>query len=265
MIIEPEPDDPDFARVMVDATIAGRPYRLVLDTGAARSQVDADEYTSALPPVGQADSSGALGGKVTEPVVTVTDVAVGPLRLETLDVKRSDRRLGQVLGMDVLGRCPWFLQLEAGVLDLDVPSSPRPYNDLTLGPRGHVYLDASWPAAADSATATACWDTGASATVVDRAFWLKHPELFEQAGATTGTDASGAQADTPVLLMAGPVIGQHQFGRHKAVAVDLSPMNVTLDRPIDLILGYPTIRQVNWLLDVPARRWAVVPLASLRD
>ena len=35
LIIEPDPDDPDFANVLVDATIAGRPYRLILDTGAA--------------------------------------------------------------------------------------------------------------------------------------------------------------------------------------------------------------------------------------
>jgi hypothetical protein len=26
---------------------------------------------------------------------------------------------------------------------------------------------------------------------------------------------------------------------------------------MDLILGYPTIRQADWLFDFPARRWAV--------
>ncbi|HVB41882.1 MAG TPA: retropepsin-like aspartic protease [Streptosporangiaceae bacterium] len=104
LIIEPDPDDPDFATVMVDATIAGRPYRLLLDTGAARTQLRTDAYTSALRPVGEGMSSASFGSSVTEPVVTVSDLAIGPLRLATLDVARTERGLGQVLGMDVLSR-----------------------------------------------------------------------------------------------------------------------------------------------------------------
>ncbi len=65
LIVERDPDDPDFASVMVDATVAGRPYRLVLDTGAARSQLDADEYTSGLSPVGEDSSFASFGGRVT--------------------------------------------------------------------------------------------------------------------------------------------------------------------------------------------------------
>jgi hypothetical protein len=76
LVIEPDPDEPGFASVLVDATIAGRPYRLVLDTGAVRTQLNADEYTSALPPAGEDASSGIFGGSITMPVVTVTDVAI---------------------------------------------------------------------------------------------------------------------------------------------------------------------------------------------
>jgi len=92
---------------------------------------------------------------------------------------------------------------------------------------------------------------------VNRAFWLEHPELFEPIGTSAGTDAHGEQAETPLLLMSGPVIGQRAFGSHKAVAVDLSGVNRTLEYPMDLILGYPTIRQADWLFDFPARRWGV--------
>lgn len=135
------------------------------------------------------------------------------------------------------------------IIELD-PDDP---DQLMLGPRGHVYLDARWP----SVTAQACWDTGAGATLVNRAFWLSHPELFEQIGVTVGTDANGDQAETPLLLMDGPVIGEHTFSGHKAVAVDLAQVNATLENPMDLILGYPTIRQADWLFDFPAGRWAV--------
>ena len=32
LIVEPDSDDPECAEVMVDGSIAGRPYRFVLDT-----------------------------------------------------------------------------------------------------------------------------------------------------------------------------------------------------------------------------------------
>ena len=253
LIIEPDPDDSDFASVLVDATIAGRPYRLLLDTGAARSQLNADDYTSALPAVGRDSSSATFGGRATDAVVTVTDLAIGPLRLAALDVRRAEPPLPQLLGMDVLGRYRSHFRLDARVLDLDGPADLRADNELTLGPRGHIQVEPSWP----GVSARACWDTGAGATIVDRAFWLAHPELFEEIGVSTGTDANGDQASTPLLLMAGPTIGQHAFGRHKVVAVDLSQLNSTLASPLDLILGYPTIRLADWLMDFPAGRWTI--------
>ncbi|HEY6313441.1 MAG TPA: retropepsin-like aspartic protease [Streptosporangiaceae bacterium] len=114
LIIEPDPEDPDFATVLVDATIAGRPYRLILDTGAARTTLDPDDYTRGLSPVGQDASSATFGGRVTEPLVTITDLAVGPLRVDALDVARRDREVGSLLGMDVLGRCCCHFRLPLG-------------------------------------------------------------------------------------------------------------------------------------------------------
>jgi Aspartyl protease len=252
LIIEPDPDDPGCACVLVDATVAGRSYRLILDTGAARTHLDPDEYTSALRPVGQDSSSGAFGGRVTDQVVTVSDLAVGPLRLAALDVTRSDRPTGSRLGMDVLGRHRCHFRLADGVLDLATPG-PLAGHELLMDRRGHPYVPVHWPGVA----ASACWDTGSGATIVNRDFWLGHPGLFEQIGVSTGTDGTGERAETPLLLMAESVIGQRAFGAHRVVAVDLTAVNSTLDYPMDLILGYPTIRQADWLFDFPARRWTL--------
>ena len=73
-----------------------------------------------------------------------------------------------------------------------------------------------------------------------------------------GTDATGATLETPVVLMAEAVIGGRSFGRHQAAVVDLSHANSTIELPMDLILGYPTLRQADWLLDFPAARWTVM-------
>jgi hypothetical protein len=48
------------------------------------------------------------------------------------------------------------------------------------------------------------------------------------------------------------------FGRHQAAVVDLSHANSTIELPMDLILGYPTLRQADWLIDFPASRWTVM-------
>ena len=254
MIIEPEVGDPDSAAVRVDGTVAGRPYRFMLDTGAARTQLEADEYTRALSAEAGDSSLGALGGRSADPVVTVTDLVVGPLQAARLAVARVEPggpAAHNLLGMDVLGRYRCHFRFGAGVLEVEDPPRRRADRDLLVSNRGHAYVGVQWP----GVTGQACWDSGSGATIVNRDFWLGHPELFSELGTSVGTDSSGTQAATPVLMMAGPVIGQREFTTHRVVAVDLSRVNRTLEHPMDLILGYPTLRQADWLFDFPAMRW----------
>jgi len=260
LLVETDPDEPDFASVMIDATVVGRRYRLMLDTGAARTHLDADEYIKSLPVVGEHASAGSFGRLVTYPVVRIPCLTAGALDVGALDVTTSEHQAGPggVLGMDVLGRRRCHFRVDFGVLELDaLPERPLDHQLLT-GSRGHVYVDVSWP----GVTARACWDTGAGATLVSEAFWHAYPQLFSRVGTVNGTDASGDHMETPQLLMAGPVIGAQPFAKHKVVAVNLSGMNDTSDRPADLVLGYPTIRQADWLFDFPARRWTITRMTS---
>jgi predicted aspartyl protease len=255
LIIEADPDDPGCAVIMVDGTVAGRPYRFVVDTGAARTQLEADEYTCALEAAPGETSSGAFASH-SDPVVTVTDVAVGPLRVATLDVTRVSPAPPQprnLLGMDVLRGYRCLFRLEAGLLDVEAPAGSQAGRDLRTDSSGHVYVDVHWA----GVTAQACWDTGAGITIVNQGFRNAHPRLFEDAGTATGTDAAGATQETPVVLMAEAVIGGRRFARHRAAVVDLSHANSTIELPMDLILGYPTLCQADWLFDFPGNRWAV--------
>jgi hypothetical protein len=256
IVIEPELDDPGCATVLVDGTVAGRPYRFILDTGAARTQLKTDEYTAALSPVTGDASFSAFGGHSADPVVTITDLAAGSLQAATLAVTRVERGgpdVRNLLGMDILQQYCCHFRLDASVLELEAPPGYRAEHDLLMSSRGHIYVDMQWP----GVTGQACWDTGSGATIVNRDFWQEHPDLFEEIGTSVGTDSSGAQADTLVLMMTGPVIGQRAFTAHRAVAVDLSRVNSTLEYPMDLILGYPTLRQADWLFDFPAKRWTL--------
>jgi hypothetical protein len=250
LIVEPDQDEPSFACVYVDGTVAGRAYRFVLDTGAPRTQLTTDECTGSLPTVGADSSAGAFGSWASDPLVTVADLVAGPLRAATLDVTRAADG-PNLLGMDVLGQHRCVFRLDAGVVAIDEPDGVEAGHPLLLGERCHPYVDLHWP----GVTGRAVWDTGSGPTLVNRDFWLAHPELFEEAGSSSGTDSKGARMETPLLRMAGPVIGGREFQGHLVVAVDLSAANSTLSHPMDLIVGYPTIRQADWVFDFPARRW----------
>lgn len=257
--IEPDPDDPDCAVPFVDGTVASRAYRFVLDTGAARTTMLADEYTAGLPPVGTDHGRGAFGA-VNATVVRVSDVAVGPLQAPSLDVARVDGAgpgAQSLLGMDLIGQYRCLFRLGAGVVDVGPPASGRDVpSDLPTDSRGHFYVHVSW-AHAPELSGYACWDSGAGITIVHHGFWQAHRELFRETGTAEGTDASGTQMRTPLVQMSGVVIGGRPFSPHKAAVVDLSAANATLERPMDLILGYPTLSQADWLFDFPARKWAL--------
>jgi hypothetical protein len=256
--IEPDPDDPDCAVPFVEGTVAGRAYRFVLDTGSARTTMLADEYTTGLPSSGTDQGHGAFAA-VSETVVRVTDLSVGPLHSASLDVARADgARPGEhLLGMDVLGQYRCHFRFADGVVDVRPSEGGNARGaDLAVGRRGHCYVDVSW-AQAPAVSAYANWDSGAGITIVHEGFWLANRELFREIGTTEGTDASGAHLRTPLLQVSGAVIGQRPFAPHKAAVVDLSAANATLERPMDLILGYPTWSQADWLFDFPARKWAL--------
>src|SRR3954452_17001306 len=78
LIIEPDEDDPDCATVLVNGSIAGRPYQFMIDTGAARTDVITDDYLMNLPSHAQHRSSGVIGTR-SEDLVLLTDLTVGPL------------------------------------------------------------------------------------------------------------------------------------------------------------------------------------------
>lgn len=256
LIIVSDPDDPDAAEVLIDGTVNGRPRRFLLDTGAARTRLVADQYTYTLPSAGEQQSSGALAA-ATEDLVLITEIAAasGLISAHDLTVSRvpaDQPGARDLIGMDVFRHYCLRIQLDRSRLTLETSPQPDALTPLVTSSRHHPYVDLTWP----GAIARTCLDTGSGVTVVDQQFLDKHPDLFTLEGSSIGLDANGGQAETPTYRMRGPVIGGIQFDNHPVVAFDLSAVNATTDIPMDFILGYPTLRQAEWLLDFPAARWS---------
>ena len=182
-----------------------------------------------------------------------------------MDVVASDvPKQFNLIGQDVLGRFRCTYRLPDGVMTLD-PAPPARTHPMHVSTNGHIYLEATW--FDGGATANAVFDTGASATVVDERFAGLHQELFTPQGTSTGVDVTGESIEVRIATMRPPSILGEQLAEALVAIVDLSAANHTLDRPMDLILGWTLLCQADWYVDSPGRRAACLPRSaySMRD
>lgn len=103
--------DGGTAALHVQASAAGRPLRLLVDTGATNTVI-ARERAAGLGSraTGRFVPVRTAGGRVEAEIHVLRQVEIGPLRLDALEVLVLDRALPSgvdgLLGMDVLGRLP---------------------------------------------------------------------------------------------------------------------------------------------------------------
>ncbi|MEJ2750660.1 MAG: hypothetical protein P8183_22555 [Anaerolineae bacterium] len=134
------------------------------------------------------------------------------------------------------------------------PAPADGLNDLFLDDKSHPYV----PVTCRGTTVPAVWDTGASLTCVDVGFIASHPDAFEPAGQSGGTDASGSSINTPLYWMRDFSCGGRAFPVHKVVGIDLSFVNSKIEHPMTMILGYSTLYQADWVFDFPGRKWGIL-------
>jgi predicted aspartyl protease len=243
-------EDPGGGIVRVDVQVEGRTIALVLDTGAARTTIPARAGIAHLPTAARRSSGTAFGRHSTDRV-RVDSLRFGGIEHGPLLVDRGSGEVGQ-LGLDVLGRYRLHLDLDGGLLGLDEHDHVGSQHPLVLGQAGHPHLRLHW----GEVTAHAVLDTGASVTVVDTGFADRHPHLFTSLGASQGTDAAGLTQPGTIWTISGPSIDDLHFAPHTAAVVDLGFINADARDPVDLIVGYPLLRQTVWTLNLPEGTWS---------
>lgn len=244
--VVPDPDVPGCGNIFVRVDVDDRVVRAVLDTGAGRTTLIDLPVSARL--VGDWDTAGLFGAEIV-PEWEVVDVRVGSLHAAKLAVNRIDPGTGRypVLGLDVLGTAPWQLDASSSTLLTGVPS-PRA-GAFARGAHGHILTEMKWP----TATAKSLWDTGASVTLIDRRFADEHPDLFVHAGSAKAVDFAGSQGEFQLARTSGYEINGTAFAEHTVAIADLSDV----PDDIDAAIGFPTIAQARWTVDVPARRWSI--------
>jgi hypothetical protein len=242
----PDTEVPGCGNVFVSVQVDDRVVRAVLDTGAVRTLLI--DLPSSARPVGGRETAGVFGTEVVTEW-EVADVRLGSLRAGPLTVDRIAGGAGRhpVVGLDVLGTGSWQLDLASSTLVTGAPS-PRG-SAFTRGTNGHLLTEMRWSTAA----ATGLWDTGAGITLIDPRFADAHPDLFEHAGRTQATDMGGSHGDVRLARVSGYEIDGTPFAGHTVAIADLS----VVPGHVDAVIGFPTIDQARWTVDVAARRWCI--------
>lgn len=254
LLMEPDPDDPELVSLFVDGTIDGRPYRLLLDTGAAQSELMADEFTSTLEVAGHKRSSGVFGASATSELVVLSRLAIGSIEKTDLIVVRfTGKNRQNLVAMDFLGDMTLIIDFDHSEVGFAHGGSLPTRWPLRRSPRGHPFLDVEFP----GVTGQACWDTGAAVTVVHTHFITENASLFTPVGSNIGFDSTGVSREMPMYRMTAATVGGITLAAHTVAAVPL-PQDAM---PMDVVLGYPALRQYNWTMDFPLNRWSAAPVS----
>jgi len=251
-----DPDAPGAAEAYVVATVAGREYPLMLDTGGARTTLALDDLTSTFARVDVDDElgRGALGPASADTGrAVVPSIALGPLEVRDLvvDLAPDGSEAPMTLGLDLLRGHRLELRLADVLLGIDTDAPADAERPLQLSSRSHPQVVVRW----GDLEATALFDTGASVTVVDAAFAAEHPDLLEPLPPATSIDAAGNRAETPMARVAACEIGGRRFDGSLAVIVPIRGIQQAGEPGFDLALGVPVIRQADWIIDLARGVW----------
>jgi len=258
LIVKQDEDEAEAAGVFVDGAIGAHEYRFLLDTGAARSGVMFDDYTSQLNSIERRTSSGLFAAS-NEDVVTVPNIRIGPIsRTDVTLIRAASGYPGakNLIGMDILKDwcCHFFFdENRVSVTADDKDTTGGAVQNLLFDSRFHPYVDVQF----GTTLVQAVWDTGASLTIADMSLVESQPSYFQKLGESTGTDSTGAEMTTPMFIASGMSIANQVFPPHRVAGVDLSHVNSTIEVRMDMILGYSTLSRANWLFDFPRKRWAI--------
>src|SRR5215471_9253478 len=145
VIIQPDAEDADAAEVFVDGAMGGRPYRFLLDTGAARSCVRYDDYTATFASLGTDTSSGVFASGSRD-LITVPGLTLGALSRSDFTLVRAaqgDTRRQNLIGMDLLKDLRCHFRFDERRIEVDAEDAGEDsaaFEELFLGQRGHPYV-----------------------------------------------------------------------------------------------------------------------------
>jgi predicted aspartyl protease len=258
LIIKPDVNESEVAEVLVQGKIDGIDYSFLLDTGAASTTLVNDEYIGKLETLKKSTAHGVFSSS-EEDLIKISKIEIGPISMDCVEVKRLNKKhrsARNLVGMDILKDFSFEFCFQKNKMIINPELYDVNFQKLVLGKKYHPYVELFL----QEIKANAVWDTGAGITVVDLNFIKANPNSFEEIETSKGIDSTGAEQESPLFIIKTPKIADTVFPSHKVAGVDLSYVNGTTEKPMDIILGYSTLSKANWFLDFPNKRWAILKM-----
>src|SRR5260370_14055879 len=104
LIIQPDAEELEAAEVLVEGSVGGRPYRFLLDTGAANTRIAWDAYTVGFASLERSQTSGVFR-QGSDDLISLPVVQVGPMTRRNVTVARAPaeaEHVANLIGMDRL-------------------------------------------------------------------------------------------------------------------------------------------------------------------
>jgi len=254
--LDPDPNDDRALQCWVDADAAGTKLRLLLDTGSSRSSVPREGSLATADLHGTGTGRGVTGDSATDQLIRIRSLGVGDLTSGDVLVELQPENWPHppLLGTHVFEPYACAFRFSKDRIDVGVNDHA---DGETWGDSWTPGVELCW----DETSVRAVWDTGAGITIVDQTWAQQQPEAITVSGLQDhGTDSTGrAVAGLRGTLASFAVHGTRFAGDQPCGIVDLSGLNAHMSRgPINMFLGLPQIRRVDWLLDFPQRKIAIL-------
>ncbi|MBM7602439.1 hypothetical protein JOC75_000409 [Metabacillus crassostreae] len=259
LVIE-DKDVSDIGILVVKATIDGEDYQLHLDTGANQTIMLEDNFLGSYAKT--TDTNDYLGAFSENQLksISVSVIRVGPIRKEDFELTLIEDNTGastNLLGIDFLleHKCSFLIDQSKILVD-------SPFEEEENLNFHKLHFNDSLPfieGAINDIKVHALWDTGANMNIVDHSLITTYPNMFQKIDIQgLAEDSGGLNAEVSIYYMDTLEIGGHFFPKQMVAATDLSHFNDYLEQPIDLIVGFNTIRKANWIFDFPNKKWAIL-------
>jgi hypothetical protein len=241
-------------KAYVSCVIDGAKERCFLDTGSAMTLVANSKRFSAYTNLGNFRFESASGIPQDTETIQVRSIRIDNIEIHNKKIGRTDFPGAEnTLGIDVVGRQPFAVNFSPrAVLTLNAERPKLPLTTLEVSPHGLLSI----PVELGGIDAHAMWDTGAALTTIDQNFILAHPENFRATkNYMNGVDGAGKSILVQVFRAKKLKIADRTFDNVRVVALDLHTLREGVNKDIQAVIGFNTIRKANWFFDPKNRLW----------
>ncbi|MGG4466478.1 pepsin/retropepsin-like aspartic protease family protein [Paenibacillus alvei] len=249
----------DFETLFVKASIDGKEHRFQLDKGSNQTIMLEDDSLASYQKNEANDYIGAFSEHQIESI-SVSSIRVGPISkvdFEVASIKDETGTFTNILGIDFFLEHKCYFRFDQSQIVIDSPLEEG--EDILFH---HINSDNSLPfieGILNGMKVHALWDTGANINVVDSSLINSYPEMFQEIdGKALASGLSETNTEIPIYYMEAIEIGGHVFQKQLVAATDLSHFIEHMEQPIQLIIGYNTISNANWIFDFPNSKWAIL-------